>query len=751
MTGPTRRGADLSAFAEAILNATADGIVVIDADGVVLACNPAAEQLLGRPAGELVGAQFWGPITGGAAVRSSEIQVLRPGGEARTVELRSAETTWAGRAVSIIAMRDSTRRREAEEQRQRLLSIIEATPELVSLAEADGRLLYLNQAGREMLGLAPDDDLAKHNVRDFTPLWAAQQMEKEAIPKATEEGSWSGEGAILDADGRQIPIWQVILGHRSADGAVRYMSTMARDLTEQKAAAAALRKRVKEIRTLYGVQRELARSEEPLERRVRALVGLLPGGWLHPDVTEVRIVYQGESFATPEFRETPWMLSAELRLDDDVVGRLDVALLEQRPDQEEGEGPFLKEERELLDSVATAVNEALEHERLQKELVQAQKIETIGRLAGGVAHDFNNLLTVIRGTAQMVIEDLPEGGSIRGDVEQILAASARGATLTRQLLAFSRKEILKEELFYVRDAVDELEPLLRRLIPERIELHFEAGSERGPVKADRGKLMQAIMNLAVNARDAVEGDGRISFGVDTYEIAQREAAEEIPWLVAPGCYVRVSVKDTGTGMSDEVLSRIFEPFFTTKSEGKGTGLGLSVVYGFVKQSGGHIFVDTEPGRGTVFHLLLPVAEAGAVPGEHGPGRQAGMAGQAGATVLLVEDNPSVRGVTVRMLEREGCAVIEASSGREALDLARENGDRIDIAISDMVMPEMGGAELAERLRELLPDLKIVLMSGYSADELGARTLDPDMSFLEKPFDREDLARVLAENLPPRPR
>ena len=401
-----------------------------------------------------------------------------------------------------------------------------------------------------------------------------------------------------------------------------------------------------------------------------------------------------------------------------------------------------------------------ERQELEEELRQSQKMQAVGRLAGGIAHDFNNLLTVIRGYAQMALEALPPDSSVQQDVSQILEEVGRAGALTRQLLAFSRRQVMKEEVLDLGDTVRGMEDMLRRLIPERIELRCERGEEPFLVEADPSQLQQVVMNLAVNAADAIENRGKITFRMGKRTLSESEAAE-VPWRVEPGPYVRLTVADTGCGMSEEIRERIFDPFFTTKPQGKGTGLGLSTVYGIVKQSRGHILVESEPGTGSAFHVLLPQFDGAATshdPKAHGEGARRDSEGEerggapaeetegegsgGGSTILLVEDEASVRRVASRLLGAAGYSVLEATNGTEALELAASHASEIDVVLSDVVMPEMGGAELLEGLRRINPDLSVVLMSGYSEEELSEGIRETATAFLDKPFSGEELTAVV---------
>jgi PAS domain S-box-containing protein len=393
------------------------------------------------------------------------------------------------------------------------------------------------------------------------------------------------------------------------------------------------------------------------------------------------------------------------------------------------------------------VVDVTEHRRLEEQLRQAQKMEAVGRLAGGVAHDFNNLLTVIKASTGFLLEELDAADPRREDVRHIAEAADRAGGLTRQLLAFSRKQILEPQVLDVNAVVANLRPMLARLIGEDVTVEARLAEAAGSIMADVGQLEQVLINLAVNARDAMPDGGRLTIETAEVTIDERSTPAHVrrdQCAAEPGSYVMLAVSDTGIGMSPEVRSRIFEPFFTTKDVGKGTGLGLSTVYGIVKQSGGQIWVYSEPGQGTVFKLYFPRLEAAATASLK---RQGEFPVGGTETVLLVEDEESVRQLARRILERQGYHVLESRNGREALAQATAYGDRIHLILTDVVMPELGGRGLVERLTAVRPNAAVIYMSGYTDDAVLRRgMLEPGSRFLQKPFDPTALLRMVREAL-----
>jgi PAS domain S-box-containing protein len=407
-------------------------------------------------------------------------------------------------------------------------------------------------------------------------------------------------------------------------------------------------------------------------------------------------------------------------------------------DRKETEAALRRLNEELESRVLHAVTE---RERSEAALRQSQKLEAVGQLTGGVAHDFNNLLTVIKTYSEFMLEQIEDGSSLRADAIEIQKAAGRAAALTRQLLAFSRKQVLDTRSIDVNEIVREMEPMRRRLIGEHIRVELHLASSLGAVKADAGQLEQVVLNLAVNARDAMPEGGSLT--IETSEVTLTETMRGGHGVI-PGPYISLAVRDTGCGMDRATRARVFEPFFTTKEQGRGTGLGLSTVYGIVKQSEGYIWCDSTEGEGTTFTVLLPhvpaEAHAAEQPPESAPDRGSGV-------VLITEDEDTIRALSRRILEREGYTVIEARDGREAIRVAAGYPSRIDLLITDMVMPNLGGSELFAHLRLLRPDLRVLFVSGYTDEDLIRRGLeDAGSAFLQKPFTAKALAAAAKESL-----
>jgi two-component system, cell cycle sensor histidine kinase and response regulator CckA len=389
------------------------------------------------------------------------------------------------------------------------------------------------------------------------------------------------------------------------------------------------------------------------------------------------------------------------------------------------------------------VSDISQRKQLEEQLMHAQKMEAVGRLAGGVAHDFNNMLTVISGYNRMILDELSPLDPLRGYAEEILKAADRAGALTNQLLAFSRRQIMQPRVMNVNAVVRQTEKMLRRLIGEDIQLVLNLNPDAGNIKADPNHIDQALVNLAVNARDAMPTGGRIVIETANTDLDEHYARTHLG--VSPGEFVMIAVSDTGKGMDAETRRHIFEPFFTTKEKGKGTGLGLATVYGMVKQSGGDIWVYSEVGHGTAFKLYFPrvteaVTDGGSSDGE--PRQRHGT-----ETILVLEDEEAVRALTVKLLQQLGYKILSAASGEEAIEISKAYSGEIAMLLSDVVMPNMSGRQVADILLASRRGMKVLYLSGYTEDTVVHHgVLDLGVDFLPKPFSLEVLAKKIREIL-----
>jgi two-component system cell cycle sensor histidine kinase/response regulator CckA len=392
------------------------------------------------------------------------------------------------------------------------------------------------------------------------------------------------------------------------------------------------------------------------------------------------------------------------------------------------------------------VTDITPRKQLQEQLLHAQKLEAVGRLAGGVAHDFNNLLTVILGYERMLLEELPPDSPLRDYAAEVLKAGERAGTLVSQLLAFSRRQVMQPRVLDVNLLLLDAEKMLRRLIGEDIQLSVLLSPEAGNIRVDPGHIEQIVFNLAVNARDAMPDGGRLT--IETAPARLDEAYARTHAGVTPGDYVMLGISDTGQGMDAETKSHMFEPFFTTKGQGKGTGLGLATVYGIVKQSGGDIWVYSEPGQGTTFKVYFPRADG---PADR-PAGSPSAAVRGTETVLVVEDEEGVRELIAALLRRLGYTVIAAVDGHDAIRLSERHAGPIQLLLTDVVLPQAGGRQVAEKLRLARPGMRVLYLSGYTENAVVHHgVLDADVAFLAKPFSHEALAKKVREVLDYGPR
>ncbi len=456
---------------------------------------------------------------------------------------------------------------------------------------------------------------------------------------------------------------------------------------------------------------------------------------IHPDCTDPGCYL--ETFWKKAHTDLNQGQFAELEIEDMVLKRY--LHLQLRPISHEED----ESEIENASYAVIILNDLTEHKQLEDQFRQSQKMESVGRLAGGVAHDFNNLLTVIRGYSQLSLRDLKEGTPLSQNIEEIRKAADRAADLTRQLLAFSRLQILEFKTVNLNNLVQAMEKMLRRMIGEDIELIIQRGENLGSIKTDPGQMEQVIMNLAVNARDAMPSGGKLILKTDNVYLDEGYARNHAG--VKPGYYVKLSVSDTGCGMPPEIRERIFEPFFTTKEKDKGTGLGLSTVYGIIKQSGGNILVYSEPGEGTTFNIYLPrLDEPVEVLMKEGESREIPRGNE---TVLVVEDEEAVRRLAVHLLKNQGYKVLEAARGDKALLFLEQHPGPIDLILTDVVMPGISGPQLVEGLQKVRKKPKIIYMSGYTDESViyhGVR--EGEMNFIQKPFTMETLGKKVREVL-----
>jgi len=628
-------------------------------------------------------------------------------------------------------------RERAEERLKLYRQIFANTNDTIAILDADGRITEQNAAHKALLGFSDEELLGK------TPavyLEGGKDEFAREMDDLLQRGSYRGESRCRTKSGAWVDIELSAAIIRNEQGEILGYVIIKRDITEKKRAEDALRESEERFTTFMDNSPVVAfmrdergryvyvnRAFELLVKRPwREIVGKTPfdiwsaetaGGLFETDkdvLTSGRPIELYEKTSLPGGETKEWLavkFPFQNRLGKPLVGCVAI--------------------------------DATERKSLEEQLRQSQKMEAVGRLAGGIAHDFNNLLTIVSGYCQLLLDSSGIGERDRSGIKEIKKAGEQAASLTRQLLAFSRKQVLAPRVLDLNAVVSNLEKMLRRLIGEDIELVTILRADLGRVKVDPGQVEQIIMNLAVNARDAMPKGGKLTIETANVELDEPYAHSHLP--CQPGHYVMLAISDTGTGMDVETQKHIFEPFFTTKEKGKGTGLGLATVYGIIKQSGGFIWVYSEAGHGSAFKIYLPrTMERGEVV-DVAPSHGEPLKGT--ETILLVEDEAALRAMVQGILIAHGYKVLEAANGMEALILSKQYSDPIHLLLSDVVMPQMSGRELAERMTCFRPAMKVLYVSGYTDEVIvhnGMLGLSTD--FLQKPFTPAALARKIREVL-----
>jgi two-component system cell cycle sensor histidine kinase/response regulator CckA len=639
---------------------------------------------------------------------------------------------------------DISERRKAEEKLRlseaRFSSAFEYAPIGMALVAPDGRWIKVNRALCELLGYTPEELQAKtfqevtHPEDLQTDMSYVNQMLAGAIP------SYQMEKRYFKKSGQVVWIWLSVSLVRDSEGQPLYFVSQIQDITERKRA-----------------EEELRHAEE---RFTKAFLST-PEGFSISTVSDGRYLEVNDAFLRMVGHERKDVIdktSVELRIWEDPEERSAfVAKLLALGSIKEEDAKFRTKDGKIRQVRLSAEiiqlqselcmlglsRDVTEQNLLEAQYRQAQKMEAVGRLAAGVAHDFNNLLGVIIGYSELLISGLPADSPSHRRLEAIKQAGQRAAALTTQLLAFSRKQNLQPRVVNLNSVVKETEKLLRPMLGEDIERAVVLDPELGQAKVDAGQIVQVLMNLAVNARDAMSQGGKLVIETANAVVDEGTIGEDVP--VRPGHYVTMTVRDNGTGMDEETKARIFEPFYTTKSAEKGTGLGLATVYSIVEQAGGCILVDTGLGKGTTFRIFLPrvdeIADVLAV--QAAPTKSA----QSSGTILLVEDELGLRSVIDESLRQEGYTVLLAENGMDALDVAARHKGPIQLLITDVIMPSVSGPQLAQSLKTLRPETRVLYISGYTADKFADYPeLDPELALLQKPFKLVDLGQKVRDVL-----
>ena len=734
------------------------GIVRSTPEGKIVAANAAFVAMLGYESAEELLAVNARDLYVDTEARTPAVEQWSRSGPASTIEIclkkRDGTPLWVqgdGRAVRNPAgnvlryevfVQDVDQRKRAEEalrkSEQRFARAFSESPIPTSISEIEtGRILDLNDQFLRILGYSREEVIGKTSLE--LAIWADHEDRDRAsarvragesvVDQMTTIRTRSGE--VRDVIGSAVPV---------DVGSLKCVLSTFLDITDRRRAEEGMRKSEERFRKLFesntigiAIADLAGRTTEANDAYLNML------GYTRDELLDGELRW--DAITPPEYADrdraavlelqrtgaaTPWEKEIFRKDGSRVPVLIGVAMLQA------SEG-----------SVIAYIVDLSERRQLEEQFRQAQKMEAVGQLAGGVAHDFNNLLTAILGYADLLAGRLKPESAESEDLREIRKAGERAAALTRQLLAFSRQQVLERKVLNLNQLIADVEKMLGRLIGEDITLVTVLDPALGKVWADAGQVEQVVMNLAVNARDAMPHGGKLTIETANVELDDAYARQHV--TVRPGSFVMLAVSDNGTGMDAPTLARVFEPFFTTKERGRGTGLGLATVYGIVKQSGGHIWAYSEPEKGTVFKIYLPPAAEG-VASEKVP--EVGTVSLPGSeTVLLVEDEESVRALSRVILENHGYTVLEAGSGDEALEIVRNFDGTIHLVLTDVVMPSMPGSTLVSRLETLRPGIKVLYMSGYTDDAVFRHGhLDRGRAFLQKPFTPDVLARRIREAL-----
>lgn len=742
------------ALLRSISETTSAGIIVFQGDRFVYA-NKAMEMITGYSPEEIIGNRFWSFIhpeyremvreRGFARQRGEklpnryEFKILTKFGEERWIDTAAVLTEWRGAPAVVATIFDITERKRAEEDlkesERRYAELFDNASDIVYVHDLDGNLLAFNRAGEVITGYSREEALTM-NVKQIVAPEYLQTVQKMIDAKLRGLPRTTYEVQLVRKDGSRIFV-EVSSQVVYQNGQPFAVEGIARDITERKKIEAERDRLIKALEhsadaiVITDADANIQYVNPAFERMTGYSRGEVIG-------QNPRILKSGKH--GPDFYKDMW----------DTITRGDVwtgRITNRRKD-----GSLYLERctiSSVRDGSGRIVNyvavkrDITERVALEERLRQSQKMEAVGQLAGGIAHDFNNILTAISGYSDLLLRNLKDGDPKRTYAEEIKKASARAASLTQQLLAFSRRQVISPKIVNLNHIVKDMARMLERVIGENIDLVTQLSEDLWNVKVDPGQIEQVIMNLSVNAKDAMPGGGKLIIETANVHLDEEYAKTHAP--MQPGPYVMLAVTDTGCGMDAETLSHIFEPFFTTKEKGKGTGLGLATVYGIVKQSDGYIWVYSEPGKGTTFKIYFPpVWEE--LPEEDTSERHVGdLTGR--ETILLVEDEYSVRQLLKNVLETHGYKVLDAGNGEDALAVADEYEGEIHLLITDVVMPGMGGPALSEKLLQTRPSVKVIYMSGYTNDALLHHgDLKEGTAYLQKPFPLNSLVEKAREVL-----
>jgi len=679
------------------------------------------------------------------SVHNIEVDLIRKDGEIRRVLFSANPISFKDEACLLSTIIDISERRKVElalrESEERLRLITHTIDEIFYIYDAEkGIATYLSPAFERIWGFSPEQALNQETPY-INPVHPEDREKVMHWGPMTQTGQpVSYEYRIIRADGSIRHIWDRGYPIASKDGKVTLYVGTGLDVTEWRQAEQALRESKEYLNEIINRIADPIVVKDSRHRHVLVNDAFLA----HIERTREDVL------GTTGFETLPEGLSNDLWIDEEEVLRTGKeSLTEDVITNRHGRSHTWMTKKSLLTNkngekqIVIAMRDITEYKRLEGHLLQAQKMDAIGALAGGVAHDFNNLLSVINGYSELALESLSGSDPVRTDVEQILDAGKRASALTAQLLAFGRKQILQPEILDLNEIISQMSSMLRRLIGEDIDLASVTTPDLGRIHADPAKIQQVVMNLAVNARDAMPQGGKLTIETANIHFSDDYVREHSP--AKPGDYVLLAISDNGVGMSADTKAHLFEPFYTTKAKGKGTGLGLATVYGIVKQSNGFIWVYSEPGKGSTFKVYFPRAEGESTRAVTREDKGQDYSGT--ETILLVEDEAAVRSLASRVLRERGYIVIEAVDGTDAVRLAGEYSGDIHLVLTDVVMPGMSGSVLVSKLEVARPGIRSLFISGYTDNAIVHHgILDSGVAFLEKPFSPNRLAGKVREVL-----
>jgi PAS domain S-box-containing protein len=736
-----QRAARASERIERILGSITDAFTVMDRGWVITYMNERAAALAGGHPTDYIGRNHWEvfPATIGTPFEQAYRRALAGEHPVRALGYYQPTQKWIEVAVYpsveglTVVGQDVTERIAAEESTARLAAIVASSEDAIIGKKLDGTITSWNAGAERIFGYSASE-MVGNSIFRLVPT-ELHDAEWDVIRQvARGEPVEALEVERIRKDGQRISISLTVSPIRDSSGKITGASSIKRNITAQKSIQAALD--AESARS-----RELAQALDLSQAMMRSLDGRIT--YWSSGSTRLYGYSAMEALGRVSYEllksEFPIPLD-EIRAILQATGRWEGELVHVGKDGRRVHAAsqwILRRGRAGEAASVIEVNTDVTAQRLMEERArQSERMEVVGQLAGGVAHEANNQMTVVLGAASFLLSrsDLPDAA--RKDLEYIREAAERTAAITAQLLAFSRRQVLQTRVFNLDEVVQGLDGVLRRALGERSTLVLQLRAH-GQIKADPGQLAQVLLNLVLNSRDAMPLGGRVTIETRVTELSEAYARQRPGVAIRPGQYAVLSVSDTGHGMGPDTLSRLFEPFYTTKPIGKGTGLGLATVYGIVKQSGGYVWAYSEVGQGTTFKVYLPLVQESAAVQPSPPTPVVG----GGGTILLIEDEPGVRQMTSRSLQEYGYAVVQASGGHQALGvLERDGGNRIDLLVTDVILPGMDGPELARRAAELRPELPVLFISGYTDDEIVRRgLLHEGQPFLQKPFTPEALA------------